>query len=241
MRRVLPSGVLGMVGVAAVGVGCGGLADTSNPRHTYENGGTGGTLPTMSVAGAGGTRSAAAGAVTIGGNAGDDAAGDGGGGARSCNDDEPDDPASATGCDCLPEVDGNQWDVISVYGHAGILGDVAYTIWGYAAGMRGMNGFDLLTPSQFGKGTRSGVAATGLLAWTNMPAAVDGQTYMRGTAQLDIRIETNDAQATITCTDETAWGWFLFTRHSNHIVQGNYALDCPASDIRVRGCFRFPG
>jgi len=128
---------------------------------------------------------------------------------------------------------------ISVHGHAGVLGDVDSTIWGFSAGNGSDHGVNLSTFSQGQKGSPSGINEVPLTVWTQPDSAVEGRIYPRDPSQLEFRISADSPMTTVGCMDATDTGSFAFSRLSDLTTDGVYQLDCPASDIRVYGCFHY--
>ncbi|HEX4628394.1 MAG TPA: hypothetical protein VH137_06340 [Gemmatimonadales bacterium] len=149
--------------------------------------------------------------------------------------------------DCFGQLDGGSdptGDAISVRGQAGALGAVDYTVWGYSAGAAGYDGLQRFTNSAYGqRGAPSGVDDTDLWAWTNMPMAMVGTTYVDGPAQLDFQITYNQDNSQISCTGDSS-GKFMFVRFSDPITQANpvdgaYEFHCLDAGIDVSGCFHY--
>ncbi|HEY3252446.1 MAG TPA: hypothetical protein VGJ91_00805 [Polyangiaceae bacterium] len=228
----------------AIGTGCGGTTDSADPGGTHDHGGSAGQDASPD------TDPGAAGADTAGGSARGGEGGTNAGGAGTGGDAGYDDSvggypdALITGIpdfgNCVADLTGGHGDAISVHGHAGVLGDVDYTIWGSSAGMGRDDGMERQTYSGSGqKGTPSGISATRLATWTHAGDLIEGQIYERNPAQLDFRIEANGLTTSVECMDATASGSFAFIRFDHPTTDGVYEIDCPASDIQVHGCFHY--
>jgi hypothetical protein len=244
-----------VVGLLAGGIGCGGVANSGAPDGTHEPRGDGGqgSLPDVELGGSAGTSTegGSAGTSAKGGSVGTSKGGAralaGNGGADAGNDDvgvggytETAGIADFGGCvSDLSGAPGGPGDAISVHGHAGVLGDVDFTIWGYSAGSGSDHGVNLSTSGQGQKGTPSGIDEVHLTVWALPDTAVEGRIYPRDPSQLELRISAASPITTVGCMDATDTGSFAFSRLSDRTTDGVYQLDCPASDIRVYGCFHY--